>query len=231
MATLRSQVQFDRLEGVRFRQESLLPAGWLFIRLVLGIEWLRAGWEKIGDAGWTASPVGGAVEGYLNGAIARSTGERPEVQGWFADLTRDVFLPNADVFAYLVAYGEFLVGLALIIGLFTRVSALFGVLMNLAFLFAGTTSSNPQMLLLGLALAVFGATAGLYGMDRWVLPWLREKVDAGFLKIATRVSLVAAATIAALLAWIVVDPEIWFGAAAVALLALFASQLITKRSA
>ena len=30
----------------------------------------------------------------------------PAVQGWWANLAEDVFLPNARAFAYLVAYGS-----------------------------------------------------------------------------------------------------------------------------
>ena len=39
------------------------PVAWLFVRLVLAVEWVRGGWEKVGDPGWTASPVGAAVNG------------------------------------------------------------------------------------------------------------------------------------------------------------------------
>ena len=229
MATLSRQLQFSRLGGFTLHREALLPAGWLFVRLVLGVEWLRGGWEKIGDPGWTKAPVGGAVEGFLNGAIAKSTGERPEVQGWFADLTRDVFLPNADVFAYLVAYGEFLVGLALIIGLFTRISVLFGVTMNLAFLLAGTTSTNPPMLILGLALAAFGASAGAYGVDRWVLPWLQAKAGPGRTRIAKWVGVGALVTVLAGCAWSASNTETWLVAAAVGVVAVITAQYATVR--
>ena len=144
--------------------KGFLPEAWLFARLVLGIEWMRASFEKIGDPGWTGAPVGGAVQGFLQGAVAKSGGDHPEVQHWFQTLTDKVFLPNADILAYLVAYGELLVGIALIVGFLTRISVLFGVAMNLAFLFAGTTSTNPQMLVLGLAIASFGASAGILGV-------------------------------------------------------------------
>jgi len=56
-------------------------------------------------------------------------------------------LPNATLFSYLIAYGELLVGLALIIGVVTRFAALMALVMTLFYLFAGSVSSNPQMLL------------------------------------------------------------------------------------
>ncbi len=220
MAVLSRRIESTSRTGITMNSVALVAAGWLFVRIILGVEWIRGGWEKIGDPGWTKAPVGGAVEGFLRGAIAKSEGERPEVQGWFADLAGDVFLPNADVFAYLVAYGELLVGLTLIVGLLTRISVLFGVTMNLAFLFAGTTSTNPQMLVLGLALAAFGTTAGAYGLDRWVLPWLKEKTRPGIIR-AVQLGVVGAlVAVTAALAWIASDAETWIAAAAVAAVVL-----------
>lgn len=48
-----------------------------------------------------------------------------------------------------------------------------GIAMNLAYLFAGTISNNPQMLLLESALVFGGLAAGYYGIDRWLIPRLR----------------------------------------------------------
>jgi thiosulfate dehydrogenase (quinone) large subunit len=192
------------------RVAGLIPASWLFIRLVLGVEWLRAGWEKVGDAGWTAAPRGAAVEGFLNGAIGKSTaGEHPEVQHWFHNLAEDVFLPNAEFLSFLVAYGELVVGVALIIGLLTRLSALAGVLMNLMFLFAGTTSSNPQMLVLGLAIVGFGSAAGAYGVDRWLVSWLAQRSTPQLQQAGWAVTAGASVVVAAFFAQIASDWTIW----------------------
>ena len=47
-----------------------------------------------------------------------------------------------------------------------------GVLMNLAFLFAGSTSTNPQMLVVGLVIALVGGVAvGYYGLDYFARPF------------------------------------------------------------
>ncbi len=70
-----------------------------------------------------------------------------------------------------MAYGELLVGIALIVGLFTHFAAFMGVLMNLAYLFAGTTSTNPQLLVVGLTFVlVGGVAAGYYGLDYFARP-------------------------------------------------------------
>ena len=71
----------------------------------------------------------------------------------------------------MVAFGEVLVGIALIVGIFTHFSALMGVLMNLAFLFAGSTSTKPQLLVVGLVIVLAGGTAvGYYGLDFFARP-------------------------------------------------------------
>lgn len=193
------------------------PGGWLLVRLILGVAWVRGGWEKIGDAGWTAEPVGGAVEGFLKGAIAKSTaGPHPEVPHWYHNLVEDVFLPRADLFAWLVAYGELLIGIALVIGLLTRVSALAGITMNLAYVWAGTTSTNPPMLLLGLGLLFFGQRAGRFGADGWLLPRLRRRVPERALTIGGETVFAAALLAGAWLTLVTTDRATWLAVAALA---------------
>lgn len=156
---------------------------WLVVRLWLGYEWFTAGIEKAfgeGSAAWVGPKAGSAVAGFLKGAIAKSSlapgfdpvaNAHPAVQTWYAYLARDVFLPNATAFSYLVAYGEILVGVALILGVFTHFAALMGILMNLSYLFAGTTSTNPQMLVVGLVILLVGGVAvGYYGLDFFARP-------------------------------------------------------------
>nr|WP_270618862.1 DoxX family membrane protein [Paenibacillus macerans] len=77
-------------------------------------------------------------------------------------------------FNVLVPYGEFLVGLGLILGTFTTFAALMGLVMNAAFLFSGTVSTNAQMLLLEVLVVVAAANAGKIGLDYYVLPYLRK---------------------------------------------------------
>jgi thiosulfate dehydrogenase [quinone] large subunit len=163
---------------------------WLALRLWLGYEWLMAGIEKAfgeGSAVWVGPKAGVAVTGFLKGAIAQSplapgfdpvANAHPAVQQWYAELAQNVFLPNATLFSYLVAYGEILVGVALILGIFTHFAALMGVVMNLAYLFAGTTSTNPQMLVVGLTIVLAGGVAvGYYGLDFFAHPVERKLLD------------------------------------------------------
>lgn len=161
---------------------------WLLLRLWLGYNWAMDGFEKVfgeGSAGWVGDKAGTSVMGFLKGAIAKSylapdfvAGSRPGVQNWYADLVQNVFMPNATLFSYMVAYGELLVGIALIIGIFTRFSALMGVIMNLSYLLAGTVSVNPQMLVIGLIILMGGAGVTYYAADRFVIPFLKAQIVA-----------------------------------------------------
>lgn len=145
---------------------------WAIVRIYLGYLWLTAGWGKVTSSSWVGSDAGAAVTGYLNGALQRAGGERPSVTGWYAWLIENVFLPNATVMSYLVAFGEVLVGVALIVGFLTGISAFFGGLLNVSFLLAGTLSSNPVMFILATWIVLAWRVAGYYGLDYWVLPRL-----------------------------------------------------------
>jgi thiosulfate dehydrogenase [quinone] large subunit len=141
---------------------------WVFVRVYVGYEWLIAGWHKLGVPVWTGDQAGVAVSGFLNGSLAKMAGEHPDVSVWYGWLINHVFLPNATALSYIVTYGEIIIGITLIIGLWTRLSAFFGIFMNFNYLFAGTVSSNPWLLLLQLLIIGSHKTAGWIGVDRYI---------------------------------------------------------------
>jgi thiosulfate dehydrogenase (quinone) large subunit len=137
------------------------------LRLYLGWQWLNAGWGKISSGKFDAS-------GFLYGAVKNMSGEHPAVQPWWGNFLKEVALPSVDLFNVIVPWGEFLVGLGLILGIFTSFSILMGLTMNFAYMFSGTTSTNPQMALLGMFILVAGLNAGKIGLDRWSIPFLKR---------------------------------------------------------
>ncbi len=160
---------------------------WLIIRLYVGYEWLASGWDKmtgysisLGSFGqassggpWVfSSHDGTAIKGFVAGALAQTKGANPAVQGWYAAFLHTFVLPNAALFAYLITFGEVLVGIALILGLLTGIAAFFGVFLNLNYLLAGTVSTNPILGFLALFLILAWRIGGYYGLDRYVLPLL-----------------------------------------------------------
>jgi thiosulfate dehydrogenase (quinone) large subunit len=158
--------------------------GFLAARLYIGWEFLHAGWEKL-TASWYTQHAGAAeVKGILEGAIAQSKASAqnpfPAVPHWFAYLADHVFIPHATLISYLVVTGELLVGIGLILGLFLRLSAFFGVTLNALFMFAGAlgVGLNPEMALLGVlvltgpAAAIYAVSADRYLVGRLHLPIL-----------------------------------------------------------
>lgn len=145
---------------------------WLIIRIYVGWAWLFAGWEKIQNPVWVGAKAGVAVQGFVAGALTKVSGPHADVQMWYAAFLKDFVMHNAAAFSYVVSFGELLVGAALILGIFTGISAFFGAFMNMNYLFAGTVSINPLLFVLELFLILAWRVAGWVGVDRFLLPIL-----------------------------------------------------------
>lgn len=158
--------------GKLLRENNIVAAILTVLRVYLGWSWMTAGWGKI-TGGFDAS-------GFLQGAIANPvmSGEVATYPGWVSFL-ESFALPNAGLFSFMVAWGEFLVGLGLILGCLTTAAAFFAMVMNFAFLFSGTISSNPMNILMGVFIAAAGYNAGKFGLDYYVMPFLRKLVNKG----------------------------------------------------
>lgn len=144
---------------------------WTLIRVWLGIQWIEAGWHKV-TSGFDAS-------GFMKGAIAGATGDHPAVQGWYSAFLETVALPNADLFSTLVAYGELLVGIGLILGAATIPALIAAAFMNLNFLLAGTTSTNPILYTTAIILLFTGSGAYFWGVDRFAIPYIKNLLGKG----------------------------------------------------
>jgi len=144
------------------------------LRVYVGYTWLQAGLHKLTDPNWFGANAGTSISGFFRGVLAKASAENPTVQGWYASFIENVAMPNATFFSYLVVLGEVLVGLALIVGIFTTFAALMGALMNLNFMLAGTLSSNPVLFALEAVIIWGGLAAGYYGLDYFVRPWVQS---------------------------------------------------------
>ncbi|MEK7585725.1 MAG: DoxX family membrane protein [Patescibacteria group bacterium] len=145
---------------------------WLLARVYVGWEWFHAGWTKFAGTGWVGDGAGNSISGFVKGALAKTTGAHPDVQGWYATFLENVVLPHASFWSHLVVYGEILVGAALILGIFTGIAAFFGLFMNLNFMLAGALSTNPILFTLSIGLVLAWKIAGEFGVDRYLLPAL-----------------------------------------------------------
>ncbi|WP_017755323.1 DoxX family protein [Calidifontibacillus oryziterrae] len=149
------------------RENNIAAAILTVIRIYLGYSFLTAGFHKIAG-GFDAS-------GFLKGAIANPVAhDGHAVYGWYVTFLESFALPNVGLFNILVPWGEFLVGLGLILGCLTTAAAFFGMVMNFSFMLAGTVSHNPTDIIMGIFIAVAGYNAGKFGLDRYVMPYLRK---------------------------------------------------------
>ncbi|MBP1990782.1 DoxX family protein [Paenibacillus eucommiae] len=148
----------------------------MVVRLYLGWEWMVAGWHKItGDKAFDAS-------GYIKGAIAKPVLDSATQESIYPNFTAFLShfaLPNIKLFNFLVPWGELLVGIGLILGAFTTAAVFFGVVMNFVYMFAGTVSTNPWLLLLSFFILAAGANAGKIGLDHYILPYVGKWFTKG----------------------------------------------------
>ncbi|MFD0672394.1 DoxX family protein [Cohnella sp. GCM10027633] len=139
------------------------------LRIYVGWQWIDAGWHKLAD-GFDAG-------GFLNNAVGKPVIDRATNEAIYPTYTNFLehfALPNVKLINFLIPLGEFLIGVGLIVGGLTVAAAFFGLMLNFLFLFAGTVSTNPWLLLLGTIVLVAGANAGRYGLDFYLMPLLRK---------------------------------------------------------
>ena len=143
---------------------------WAIVRIYLGYDWMTHGWAKINGKGWVDG--GAALQGFWTNAVKiPETGRPPIAYDWYRSFIQFMLDQGwYSWFAPLVAYGELLVGIGLIVGAFVGIAAFFGALMNFNFIMAGAASTNGMLFAIAIALILAWKVAGWYGADRYLLP-------------------------------------------------------------
>ncbi len=151
---------------------------WLLVRTYLGWQWLSAGWHKVEGDGWI-NQDGVALQGFWTRIVQVPDEGSPAIRyDWYRDFIQ--FMLDHEWyswFAWVIAWGEVVVGLALIVGALTGIAALAGITLNFNFLLAGTVSTNPVLFVLGILLLLGWKVSGHIGIDRWLLPALGTPWD------------------------------------------------------
>jgi thiosulfate dehydrogenase (quinone) large subunit len=147
---------------------------WMPLRFFIGREWLAAGEHKVRSDAWMDG--GSALQGYWQRSTTVPEG-RPTAPagtyGWFQDFLEYMLRHEWYTwFAKVIAVGEFLVGVGLLVGALVGIAAFFGSFMNFNFLLAGSASSNPVLFGLAVFLVLAWKVAGYIGLDRYLLPML-----------------------------------------------------------
>lgn len=150
-------------------------AGWLaLVRILTGAIWLLHAIPKFLD-GAMFLPPGGFFTTYLQRGIATTVGP-------YHDFLANVVQPNAGVFAELVRFGELLVGVSLVLGLFSRIGGFVGMVLTLDYMAGrgalwtlnGWGSLDAALALLS-AISLILPTGRIAGFDGLRAPRVRRR--------------------------------------------------------
>lgn len=133
-------------------QGILARAALALLRIYLGAVFLLAGWPK--------------VRGEF--AVTLENGHP-----FYRQFVQQVVLPNASLFAALLSWGELLVGVTLILGLVTRLSAAAALVLSVHYMLARgewfwTPSSNHAAFAFISVALLIGAAGRTLGVDRFL---------------------------------------------------------------
>ncbi|RIK45316.1 MAG: DoxX family protein [Chloroflexi bacterium] len=149
---------------------------WMPVRFFVGRAWLAAGEHKVRDDAWM--DTGAALQGYWERRVDPES--TAITYDWYRDFLK--YMLDNEWYTWMapvIAVGEFLVGLGLIVGALVGIAAFFGTFMNFNFMLAGSASSNPVLFGLGVLLVLAWKVAGYWGLDRYLLPALGAPWKAG----------------------------------------------------
>lgn len=145
---------------------------WLIVRVWLGYKWVDAGWHKVFGTGYMDG--GASLKGYWERAVMIPAEGKPAISfDWYRSFLQ--FMLDTESYTWfgpMIALGEVLVGIGLIVGAFVGIAAFFGALMNWNFIMAGSASTNGLLLILAVFLMLAWKIAGYYGADYYLLRWL-----------------------------------------------------------
>jgi uncharacterized membrane protein YphA (DoxX/SURF4 family) len=159
------------------------------LRIVVGAWFVKAVWTKLTlayAAGAIPYPVVSArFVGFQPKRVAEFAAGNPV--GWYKDFLERTVLPDAATFATLQAYGEAAVGIGLILGLLTGITALVGLFLAVNYGLATQWMSFSQqgfhlLLITSMILFVLTRAGRAWGVDGWLLTrapnqrWLRALV-------------------------------------------------------
>ncbi len=145
---------------------------WLVVRVLLGLAWLEAGFRKVSDPAWMDTGV--ALQSFWQRIVViPEEGRAPITYDWYRNFIQGLLDSGSYVwFAKLIAVGEVLIGVALILGAFVGIAAFLAAFMNWNFIMAGSASTNGLLVIVAIVLVLAWKNAGYIGADFFLLRWL-----------------------------------------------------------
>jgi len=150
------------------------------LRLVVGAWFIKAVWTKL-----TLAYVAGVLPypavsprflAFHPKRVAEFAADNPV--DWYKAFLQNTVLPHASLFATLQTYGEVVVGLGLILGLFTRLTAVIGLVLSLNYGLATQWMTFGQqgfhlLLITSMVIFLVAGAGRAWGLDAVLLPRLR----------------------------------------------------------
>jgi thiosulfate dehydrogenase [quinone] large subunit len=152
---------------------------WLVARVWLGYGWLNAGYQKLWGSEKAAfwNGAGAGVKGFATAGVAGSkAGKGGASYGWFAGFLHGFVIPNASWIAKVITLGEIAIGVLLILGLLTSAAAAAGLVLNIVYMFSGSSGVNPAYAIVAVFLILAWRNAGYIGLDRFAFPVMRSRL-------------------------------------------------------
>ena len=143
------------------------------LRVVVGAWFLKVVWTKVTlvyIAGVVPYPaVSARFLAFQPKRVAEFAADNPIA--WYKDFLQDTVLHHASLFATLQTYGEVVVGLGLVLGLFTRLAAVIGLLLSLNYGLATQWMSFGQqgfhlLLITSMIIFLVAGAGRVWGLDK-----------------------------------------------------------------
>jgi thiosulfate dehydrogenase [quinone] large subunit len=141
------------------QRSKVLAFGWTAMRIWLGVMWIQAGISKL----WGAENPAFL---HNNGAgVAGFAAHGVPAYSWWGSFLHSLVVPNAGWIAILVAVSEFAIGVALSLGLFTRIAALGSLALLFTYVMSGTASVCAFYALFAIVILATWRTSSWIGVD------------------------------------------------------------------
>ena len=131
---------------------------WLVVRVYLGYEWLMAGWEKVTNPAWFGGDAGAAMQGFVQGALAKRQVSIPMSRCGMPHFSKAPCSPLV-TWSNAIAVGELLVGLGPSLTLYWC-RCILRLLYESQLPPGGHCKQNPIMLVLALGIILARRVAG-----------------------------------------------------------------------
>jgi thiosulfate dehydrogenase (quinone) large subunit len=140
-------------------RSKVMAVGWTAMRVWLGAMWIGAGVAKL----WGAENPGFL---HNNGAaVAGFAGHGVAAYSWWGSFLHSFVVPNSGAIGILIAFGEFAIGVALCLGVFTRVAAIASLALLFTYVMSGTASVTALYALFAIVILATWRTSSWIGID------------------------------------------------------------------